>query len=354
MVTRTYDTLREARAELSRVRHQRQDGSYCAPDRVTLNDYLDTWLAGMMDLEAGTIHSYAEALKPARALLGARRLQTLTAQDVVDLVQRMATTGRRRGGQPGTGLSPRTIRTSLAILRRAFAAAVRDRRMGFNPAEGVKGPREGRKHREVWTEAEVKAFMAAIKGDRLAGVWRLSLMALRPEEVVGVRWGKDGIDLDAETCAVTNVRTLVGGRVVEKGPKSQDGERVLPLDSGTVAALRALHRTQATERLAAGEAYSDGRYVAVNELGEAYTTGELRRMFYRLLREHGLRKVQLYDARRSCLTYLANSGAGAVPISIVASWAGHADPAITLRHYVHVRPGDLDQARDAVARLLGA
>jgi hypothetical protein len=53
------------------------------------------------------------------------------------------------------------------------------------------------------------------------------------------------------------------------------------------------------------------------------------------------------------LSYLLNSGQ--VPIAVVAAWAGHADGGATaLKHYLRVRPGDLEAARDAIAALLGA
>ena len=49
--------------------------------------------------------------------------------------------------------------------------------------------------------------------------------------------------------------------------------------------------------------------------------------------------------------HLLNSGK--VPIA-VAAWAGHADGGATaLKHYIRVRPGDLEAARDAIAALPG-
>jgi hypothetical protein len=56
--------------------------------------------------------------------------------------------------------------------------------------------------------------------------------------------------------------------VIEKSPKSERGYRTLPLDDKLVAALRALHKRQAAEKLAAGPAYQDTGYVIVNELGQ--------------------------------------------------------------------------------------
>jgi hypothetical protein len=67
----------------------------------------------------------------------------------------------------------------------------------------------------------------------------------------------------------------------------------------------------------------------------------------------GLRKITFYHARHPALSYLLNTGQ--VPIAIVAAWAGHADGGATaLKHYIRVRPGDLEAARDAIAALLGA
>jgi len=62
---------------------------------------------------------------------------------------------------------------------------------------------------------------------------------------------------------------MVDGRVVTKdAPKSERSARTLPLDDALAAALTALRKRQAAERLAAGEAYSASGYVVADELGE--------------------------------------------------------------------------------------
>jgi hypothetical protein len=63
--------------------------------------------------------------------------------------------------------------------------------------------------------------------------------------------------------------------------------------------------------------------------------------------------VLLFEAGRCRHGPALNSGQ--VPIAVVAAWAGHADGGATaLKHYIRVRPGDLEAARDAIAALLGA
>ncbi|CAL9288858.1 hypothetical protein SUDANB51_06684 [Streptomyces sp. enrichment culture] len=108
--------------------------------------------------------------------------------------------------------------------------------------------------------------------------------------------------------------------MVEKDTKSLAGERELPLPAPVLAALKSSKALQAKEKLALGEAYAESGYVLVHETGAAFTIKQLRRRAYRLMAILGLRRVRLYDARSSCLTFLANNG---VPDHILARWAGH-------------------------------
>jgi integrase len=48
--------------------------------------------------------------------------------------------------------------------------------------------------------------------------------------------------------------------------------------------------------------------VLVDELGAPQRTDWLRRRAYALMATAGVRKVRLYNARHSCLTYLAVNG----------------------------------------------
>ncbi|HEY6312655.1 MAG TPA: tetratricopeptide repeat protein [Streptosporangiaceae bacterium] len=77
--------------------------------------------------------------------------------------------------------------------------------------------------------------------------------------------GRD-VDLTVGTLTIRNARTLVDGRPVEKPPKTDAGKRILPLDCTLTAQLRAFHKVQAAEKLAAGEAYSAGGYLCCDEL----------------------------------------------------------------------------------------
>lgn len=364
-VTLTFDRLKDARVELGKIRHQVAAGTYIAPAKTTLNELMDMWLTtATRDVEEATRANYGTALRPIREFMGERRIQTLTESDVEALVDWMLTSGRKRGGKAGTGVGARSVRLTLGRLRAALSLAVRRQLVVRNVAADVTIPREARKaaaakkaERKPWEEPEVRGFVAGIKADRLYAVMLLSLLGLRPAEVCGLRW--EDVDLKAGTVTIGNTRTIVyikeekrGSRkaIVEKDAKSESGNRTLPLPAPVAAALKAFHKTQAAERLAAGEAHQGSGYVLVDELGRPMDTAMLRRRAYKLMDTSGVRRTRLYDARHACLSWMANNG---VPDVVVSAWAGHSDLGFTKRHYIHSDPQSLKAGSDKLAELLG-
>lgn len=351
--TYTFDTQREAKAEYARIKHELNQGTYVRPGKVTVDQFLDEWLrSATRDVEKATAANYRDALLPVRARLGERVLQEVTEEHIEALVDWMLTEGRRRGGKPGTGLGVRSVRLTLGRLRTALNVAVRRQLVVRNVALHVTIPRaaaraatEAQAQRKPWTQQEVKTFLTGITGQRLYTVCLLSLMGLRPAEVCGLRWSD--IDFDAGTIAAgENTRTLVEGKVEEKGAKSAAGHRGLPMPTAVAKALKVFRTQQKQERLAAGDAYHASGYVLVDELGTPKQTDWLRRQIYKLMTTVGVRKVRPYDARHACLTYLAAAG---VPDVVLAAWAGHADGG-TLAKRVYVHP-DLSHLKIAAEQL---
>ena len=125
-ITRTYDKLKDARAELSRIRHETGLGTYVQPAAETVNSYLDEYLKGATrGRRASTARNYRDAFRPVRERLGDRPLQSLTKADIEDVIDWILTSGRKRGGKPGTGLSARSARLTLGRLTAALEMATR-------------------------------------------------------------------------------------------------------------------------------------------------------------------------------------------------------------------------------------
>jgi integrase len=349
-VYRSGDTRKEVLAEYARVVLEIREQRFVAPKDITVSAYLDAWEpAHGRDLEEGSRAQIHHALQHVRARLGDRRLQSITRSDVDSLVDWMLTSGRKRGGKPGTGLAPRTVQLMLTHFQRACEDAVDERLMPTNPCRRVKRPKQERPEHDLWSDEDMARFDAAAAADRLHPVITLQCLGLRPEEVCGLKW--TAVDLTDRTLRIRLSRTLVDGQVVEKPPKTAAGKRVLPLDNALVGVLKAFKAQQAAEKMAAGTAYSAGGYVLCDELGAPYDPARLRRIWYRLMREARVRKIKPYTASRHAAgSRLAHAG---VSPDVIAAWLGHTDAAFTMRTYIHARPEDLAAARDALAARTG-
>jgi len=163
-----------------------------------------------------------------------------------------------------------------------------------------------------------------------------------------LRW--DAVDLEAGRLAITATRVLTNaGKAVDSRPKTAAGVRSIDLDPTLVGILRAHRARQATERLAAGEAYGDGGWLFSDELGNPYYPGYFSDAWERRVAELGLPKVRLHDARHSCATALLANGR---PVKVVSELLGHADATITLSVYAHVLPGAAKSAGEQLSAQL--
>jgi integrase len=203
-LTRTFGTLREAKAEYARITHRRYEGTLVEPNKITVNEWLDQSLAKKAeDLEESTVYSYTMTLGRVRGKLGhIIRLQDLT-EDHVEAWMRWALR-EGRGAKTGVGLGVTSVEMSLARLKEALNRAVARRLVAVNVAQEVTIPRNVRKAErrtkavvQPWNVEEVHAFVRAVKDDRLYAPFLLSLMGLRPAEICGMRWAD--VDLDKGT-----------------------------------------------------------------------------------------------------------------------------------------------------------
>lgn len=346
-IYRSFDKLKDAKAEYSRITHEVGTKTYVLPAKVTLSEYLDEFLPGhVRDLEAATARNYSDALRPVRERLGGRLLQSLEKKDVDRLIDWMLTSGRKKGGKPGTGLSARSVQLTLGALKTALDMAVMERRIPMNPARLVKPPKKTKPKHELWSSIEEELFFKLAADDRYAAVIELFARGLRPEEVCGIRW--TDLDLTNKVAYVgRHVRTMVAGKPVEKGAKTEAGVRPLPLDDDLNGMLKTWRKQRAADKLAAGEAYGDGGYVLADEVGEPWMTDRLRRYMYSMMKQAGVKKVTPYEAMRHAAgSRMARAG---VAPQVIAAWMGHTDPSFTFANYIHARPEDLATARDALA-----
>jgi len=266
--TRTFDTLSEARDWVSDTRLAVRRGTYHAPNRTTVNEVADAWLASKRDVRAVTWNSYQTVLKSARARLGVMQASELRRSHIDDFVTWLST----KGGRKGEGVSHRTISLTLQTLRAALDYAVVEGIIATNPAAVVKPPRrkpDDFRKVSIWNAEQLDRFVAHADKDRWAAAWRLTACELRRSEVLGLLW--ENVDFEEGAVTIVQGRVAFGSSSeAVDAPKSRASARTVPVEMarpGTIALLRALKHRQAADRLKAGEAWQDTGYVLVDELG---------------------------------------------------------------------------------------
>ena len=343
-VSSTWDTLSEARDEIARIRVEKQSGTYVHKQNITLSAYIEQWLENQHQVKHKTRLGYANALKPAIEVLGARPIQDLGKSDVSGLVNLMLTSG----GRKGEGRSPRTVELTLTLLRAVLSEAVKDKLLVNNVAASVKPPKsETPPIGQAWTPEQVHSFLNHVAGDRYEAAWRLSLYGLRRGEVLGLLW--EDVDLGRNEVTVRQTRVVAGKEVVISTTKNGKVRKV-PIGSEVATALRSFKSLQAVERLEVGDSYNQQGLVVVDERGIPMRPERYGDLFQAHARAAGLPRIRLHDLRHTAATLLKSKG---VPMLTAASLLGH-DPMIFAKVYGHDYEEDLRRAANTLSDVFTA
>ena len=346
--TFTFTRKKDAEAELGKVTHQRREGTHVPRWNGTVARLCDEYeRSAAFDNEANTVESYRHALKPARDRLGNVRANAVTRQDIEGLRDWMLTEGRRRGGKPGTGLGPRSVRLTIGRLSAAFEQAIDDGKLARNPCRKVSLPAVV-KRTERWSDAELRAFLAVGDADRLAAAWRLSVYGLRRGEVCGLRW--DDVDLDAGTVTVTITRPVINGKPIVKDPKSErSGRRCRSMTCSPPPSVNCTSARQPSGWQRGRHTRPAATFVC-DELGTAVNPEWYSDEFHRIRDRAEVRRIRLHDERRTINSLMAAAG---VPDHIRAAWCGHT-VAVNVIAYTAARPEELAFAGTALGKIIKA
>jgi integrase len=149
------------------------------------------------------------------------------------------------------------------------------------------------------------------------------LCGLRTEEARALRWAHVDLDGDPEARPPVPPHVAVWRSVRVHGEtKTERSRRTLGPPAAAVQALHAWSRSQAGERLAAGEHWQDTGLVFTSHLGAALDAGNVRKMFKRVCAEAGVGEGWTpRDLRTSFVSLMSHQG---VSIEEIARLVGHA------------------------------
>ncbi len=331
-------TLSDAKRELTRLLSAVDTGEHVDPTRITVGDWLDSWITATKAEVSGKTHErYAEIvrcyLSPA---LGAIPLQKLTTADI-----------QKAYGGFDRNPSPRTRRHIHRILKSALARAVEQQRLARNPAAMLKRlPKVEPKPVNTLTVEQSRKLLAAIRHTTTYWPTLIALATgMRRGEILALRW--KNCELESGTVRVVESLEQTKAGLRFKSTKSEKA-RAVPLPGFAIAQLREWKRKQAETLLRLGVRQGPETLVCAREDGEPKQPNSLTHEFTYLVGRADVPRVRFHDLRHSHATQLLTAG---VHPKIVQERLGHSTITITLDLYSHV--SDTMQA-NAAAQLDGA
>ncbi len=349
---RSFRTKKAAQAALTELLAAHQTGTFVAPNRMVLRDFVDPWLDGLANQgrKPTTLQGYRKTLNAyVLPRLGDVALQEFRASDLDAMYADLL----RSGGRGGRPLSMTTVHHAHAVINKLLHDAERKGLVTRNVAKLADAPslttaRARGPEMTVWTPAELSTFLDSIEGNRNEALFRVMAMTgLRRGEVVGLRWSD--VQLDRHRLTVNQAATVIDGLEVVDVPKTRRSRRVIDLDGDTTALL-SRHRARQREMfLRLGVTASASDRVFTNEIGDPIRPHSIGQAFGRLVTTAGVPKIRLHDLRHTHASHLLMAG---INVKVVSERLGHASVSFTLDTYAHVMPGQQAEAAAAAAALI--
>lgn len=255
------------------------------------------------------------------------RIGTMRLQDVTDVHLQVIMNEQ-------AGMSDSHCKKVRSVLQQIFKRARQSRLIVYDPAELLELPKTTKGKRRSLTDEERNAMLAVAETHR-SGLWILTLLytGMRPGETAALRW--EDINFEREEIHVHAAKESGANKTI-KGPKTDAGDRIIPLH----AALKP--KLQSAPRHPSG-------YVFVTGQGNPQNDNSLRRLwtgFKRALdiymgaevkRNKIVTSVVADDLVPYCLrhTFCTDLQKAGVPLNVAKEIMGHSDIQTTANIYTH-------------------
>lgn len=340
----TAKTQKEVSQKLREMAMAVDKGTYQAPSRLTVKEWLETWQKDYLgDVKSSTAYLYGRNIDLyIIPHLGAVKLEAVTAP----MVQRLYNDLLSPENADVKPLSPKTVRNIHGVLHKALKQAVQVGYLRTNPADACKPPRAPKKEMHPLNENQLSAFLKAIQGHPYEYLYKITLFTgLREGEVLGLTW--DCIDLEKGTLVVkqqVQKERKKGGEYYIDSPKNSKS-RVLSLAPSVVQLFRLQKIRQNTMRVQAGDKWEENNLVFTRANGGYFSSRTAYNSFKRVVEAIGAPYVRFHDMRHSYAVAAIKSGDD---IKTVQENLGHATAAFTLDVYAHVTE---QMKRDSAQRM---
>ena len=328
-------TQKEVAQKLKELTAALDAGTYIAPSKVTVGQWLDVWQQDyLVNVRPATVTSYEATIRNhIKPKIGAIRLDSLTTQDIQEFYNSLRTPLENR-----KALSAKTIKNIHGILHHALQQAMLNNYIRTNPSNSCVIPRATKKKVKPLNEYQIADFLKAIKGHKYESMFLVALFTgIRQGEVCGLQW--ECVDFDDGTILIDKQLQSLRGKTrgdSEKYslvPTKNGKERTITAAPYVMELLWKTKQRQNADRKTWGKAFQENDLVFTDELGNRITPQALYRAFKIIVTESGMPMVRFHDLRHSYAVISLKSGDD---VKTVQENLGHATAAFTLDTYGHV------------------
>lgn len=339
----TGKTQKEVSQKLKAATASIDAGTYTAPCKMTVGEWLDIWMTEYLgNVKPGTASVYSSVIKMhLKPGLGAIRLDALNAHTIQGLYNRLL--NPKEGNVPT--LSPKSIRNAHGILHKALNQAILNGYIHTNPADACIPPRVEKKELKPLDEAQISAFLNAIQGHRFEDLFLVALFTgMREGEILGLTW--ECVDFEKGSILINKQLQKVRNKPEYQLVSTKNGKnrKIVPA-TFVMETLRWVKHKQLENRLLYGELWEDTGFVFTDELGHHLKHRTVYNNFKAVAAQIGSPETRFHDLRHSYATVSIRSGDD---IKTVQENLGHATAAFTLDVYGHVTE---QMKRESAARM---
>jgi integrase len=322
---RHFETRKKAQCWLDQVTASKVTGSYVDPNagKITFADWWREWSQRQV-WARGTVLSANVAAKS--VTFGDVALGDVKTSHIEQWISTLIKAGQK----------PSTITLKYVHVNHAFRAAVKDRRIQHNPAEGVTLPRTERREvaMKIPSPERVAKLINAADDEFSIFLALCAFAGLRVGEACAVQVGDiDWIGRKLDIVRQVQYRGAAGTEL--KAPK--DGSaRTVPIPDELINILSEQIREHGL---------ADDDWLFSNSPNQAKVTVE----WTRTAKRAGVSGFTPHSLRHFHASGLIASGADVVTVQRAM---GHSKPTITLNTYSHLWPTAEDRTRSAAAELM--
>lgn len=349
-------TRKEVTEKLHAILYQKQTGTYVAPQKLLLQDWLEQW-----------IHNYAEVtVRPSTYIsyegyiynhinpsLGNLPIQQITPVIIQNFYNQKFASGRTDGKG---GLSSKTIRNLHNMFHQAMEQAKINGLILNTPTDNAIIPKQEKREMRVLSVEEEKRLIQVVPQHRLGFAILFDLATgLRIGELCALKWSD--INYSRQTIKIS--RTLqrikksmnekINGQnstsILEGSVKTNSGFREIPIPAIVFTMLQQHQNNQQQEKNLYGTAYQDHGYLFAMPLGTCVEPSTMRDALNYLLNAAGIPHANFHALRHTFATRAIESG---VNVKTLSDILGHSTVQITMDLYCHT---SLDLMRDSMEKM---